>query len=378
MDRLLTMFDVIVAGDGERAIFTALNSDAPRVIDADDPRSNLFLSGNELSQLPTPARHLVDVDSYHYAVDGVRAVSLIAQLGCPFGCGFCGGRLSPTFRRVRMRSVESIIDEMTSLYETYGFRGFMFYDDELNVNPQMVGLMKAISSRAKELGTEFRLRGFVRADLLNDAQAEAMYEAGFRWMLAGYESGSPRILKNIQKKTSLEDNTRSIEIARRHGLKVKALMSIGHPGETEQTTIDTHNWLLAMRPEEFDITIITVYPGTPYYDNAEAHGDVWRYTINGDHLYSFELDYTQVADYYKGDPNGGYKAYVYTDELSPADLVSRRDAMERDVRTKLGLEYNQALPAVLYEHSMGQTGAPLPSRILRISEPARSSSAAAD
>ena len=34
----------------------------------------------------------MDVGSYHYTIDGHRALSLIAQLGCPFECGFCGGR----------------------------------------------------------------------------------------------------------------------------------------------------------------------------------------------------------------------------------------------------------------------------------------------
>ena len=86
------------------------------MIDADEPRSSLFLTSAALTKLPFPARHLVDVDSYRYAIDGHRALSLIAQLGCPFECGFCGGRASPMLRRVRTRSSENIIAEMTHLY----------------------------------------------------------------------------------------------------------------------------------------------------------------------------------------------------------------------------------------------------------------------
>ena len=93
---------------------------------------------------------------------------------------------------------------------------------------------------------------------------------------------------------------------------------------------------------------------------------------NGDRLYSFEVDYNKVADYYKGDPDGGYKAYVYTDHLSSEELVNLRDFVERDVRKRLGIKFNPSAPAIRYEHSMGQFGSRLPSNILRISGQASS------
>jgi len=154
------MFDVLVTGDGELAIFHALEDRAPGLVDGDDPKSNLFLNNPTLDELPFPARHLVDASSYHYGIDGVPALSMIAQLGCPFGCGFCGGRMSPFLRRVRTRSSESIVQEMVHLFKTYGVLGFMLYDDELNVSPNIVELMNLIHTTTKNLGVEFRLRGF--------------------------------------------------------------------------------------------------------------------------------------------------------------------------------------------------------------------------
>lgn len=369
-ERLREHFDVLVAGDGEEAVFQAIEADSPRLVDADDPNSSLFLNNGRLSTLPLPARHLVDVDSYRYTIEGVRALSLIAQLGCPFGCGFCGGRESPMLRRVRMRSVESIVNEIVHLYKAYGVRGFMFYDDELNVNPRMVELMRAIAGTAKHLQTEFRLRGFIKAELFTEEQAEAMYEAGFRWILVGFESGSPRILRNIQKKATLADNTRCTEIARRHNLKVKALMSCGHPGESRETIRETHDWLLDVKPADFDMTVITTYPGTPYYDRAiavDSEPGVWVYSINGDRLYSYELDYTEVADYYKGNPDAGYRSFVYTDHLSADEIVELRNFVELDVRERLGIPFNTSAAAIRYEHSMGQGANGLPPNILRSS-----------
>lgn len=82
--KLEAMFDTLVAGDGEDAIFVALNPNCDKLIDADKPSGSLFLTNEKLNQLPWPARHLVDVDSYHYTIEGERSLSLIAQLGCPF------------------------------------------------------------------------------------------------------------------------------------------------------------------------------------------------------------------------------------------------------------------------------------------------------
>jgi radical SAM superfamily enzyme YgiQ (UPF0313 family) len=366
MAQMIDAYDVLVPGDGEDAVFEAIKPGAPKVIDADDPKSPLFLTNQRLNELPFPARHLVEAKSYRYSIDGVPAMSMIAQLGCPFACGFCGGRESPMLRRVRTRSTENVVKELVFLHNTYGVEGFMLYDDELNVNPKMVELMNQITDEQKRRGVQWRLRGFIKSQLFNDEQAEAMHRAGFRWILTGFESGSPRILQNINKRATREENTRCIEIARRHGLKVKALMSIGHPGESEETILETRDWLLETKPEEFDVTIITTYPGTPYYDRAVRHPtlpNIWTYTYNetGDRLHAYEVDYTQVSDYYKGDPDGGYKAYVYTDHLSAAKLVSLRDQVERDVRRILNIPFNPGRPAQRFEHSMGQ----LPASILK-------------
>jgi radical SAM superfamily enzyme YgiQ (UPF0313 family) len=367
---LQEMFDTLVAGDGEEAIFLALTGEQA-LIDADDPSSNLFLDNQRLTMTPYPARHLVDVGSYHYTIDGVRALSLIAQLGCPFQCGFCGGRASPFLRRVRTRSIPSIVNEMVLLHKTYGVNGFMMYDDELNVNKDMVQLMHEIRKAQDGLGVEWRLRGFIKSELFTEEQAEAMYKAGFRWILVGFESGSPRILKNINKRATQDENTRCLEIARAHGLKVKGLTSVGHPGESTATIMETYRWLLSVKPDDFDVTIITTYPGTPYYDEAvpapRLGNDVWEYTYKktGDRLYSLEVDYTEVAEYYKGRPDGGYQSYVFTDYLDRTELVELRDFVERNVRRKLNIPFNISAPAVRYEHSMGQLGPTLPSSILR-------------
>jgi radical SAM superfamily enzyme YgiQ (UPF0313 family) len=107
-------------------------------------------------------------------------------------------------------------------------------------------------------------------------------------LLTGFESGDEKILKNIKKIATIEDNTSCVEIAKRNNLKVKALMSIGHAGESRETVENTKNWLLEVKPDDFDCTIITTYPGSPYFDNAEKQDDIYVYSdpSNGDKIIS--------------------------------------------------------------------------------------------
>lgn len=375
-EKIEKMADVIVAGDGEKAIFAAIDpSLSSKVIDASDSLSKLFLKRGELEQYSWPARHLIDMDSYNYSIDGHRATSLIAQLGCPFECGFCSGRMSQFLRMTRVRNTESAVAEMESIYESYKYTGFMFYDDELNVAAgSLEKLCRGVIDLQDRLGVEFRLRGFVRADLFNLEQAELMYKAGFRVLLSGFESGSDDMLDAMRKKTTSAINTKCREVAGRAGLKVKALMSTGHPGETEETIKKSIDWVRKTGPDDVDWTVITPYPGSPYFEKSvyDSRQKGWLYStrlVRGPHkgremkLWSNSVDYVHEADYYKGVP-GEYKAHVWTEALSREDLVRLRDAAEAETRRDLNLPPILKSSLKRYEHSMGQSDL-LPEGILR-------------
>jgi anaerobic magnesium-protoporphyrin IX monomethyl ester cyclase len=357
---LLEHFDVVVAGDGEKAIFTALYSKG--LVDADDPKGILWNTSKDFEASPWPARHLIDMDSYHYSIDGAKATSAIAQLGCPMHCKFCGGRNSPMLRQIRVRSSGSVVDEMLHLHNEYGISGIMHFQDELNISHKgVVDLM----AKMQESGVDWKQRGFVKAELFNEEQAKSMYAAGFKWLLCGFESAHPRILKNIAKNATREDNTRMLRIAHDNGIKVKALMSAGHPAESEETINATRDWLLEEKPDDFDLTVITVYPGTPYFDESVCIGEpVYKFETNGDALYSENTDFHRDMQYYKGAP-GEYKSYVWTDYISRERLCELRDEVEADVRAKLGIPYPASAAAINFEHSMSQH---LPGTILRSSQ----------
>lgn len=369
IENLLKAFDIVVCGDGELLLQEIIKTKSG-LIDADDRLSQFFLNDKQVTDLPLPARHLIDLESYKYTIDGHKATSLITQLGCPFKCFFCGMRQSPSMRITRNRTIESIVEEVEWLYKTYNFTGFMVYDDEMNINSKiLMELLNKLSDLQSRLGVDFAFRGFLKSELTTEEQLKAMKRVGFSWLLCGFESGNERILKNIEKNATVEDNTRFLELAKKHNLKTKALMSLGQVGESPETIEDTKNWLLKVQPEDFDATVITTFGGSPYYDFAKRITDdvyVFEHPKSKDKLYQKVLDYTKDADYYKGQL-GAYTAYVWTDHISAEDLVVARDNLENEVRAKLNIPFNPSGVAKQYEHSMGQ-GNILPDWILRSSE----------
>lgn len=357
LQSVLEAFDVVCAGDGEEAILLALQPDVRGLIDADDPDSALFLQPQTLDDYPYPSRHLVDLNSYQYRIDGARATSYISQLGCPFPCGFCNGRLSPSFRRVRTRSSDNLKEEIRQIYREYGFTAYMDYADEMNLYPDVTQDMRKLIDLQEEVGQRFAFRGFIKSNIFTREQARAFAEAGVRELCVGAESGSDRILLNIQKKSTREQNTRAVELCQEFGIRCKVFCSIGHPGESEETIRETAEWLKAVAPDDFDATVIVCFGGTPYYDFAVEHPEqkgVWVYEApkTGDKLYSYDTDFSTDISYYKGIP-GQYQSLVFTDFLSPERLTELRDALETEVRRALDIPFYEVTPASAYEHSMG-------------------------
>ena len=350
-------FDVFCSGDGEESIMLAIQPGRKGLIDADDPDSNLFLKPYQLNSYPFPNRKLVDLQSYKYFIDGTPATSYISQLGCPFPCTFCNGRLSPSFRRVRTRSPENLKEEIRQIYQEFGYTAFMDYSDEANLYPNVIESLQYLISLQDEIGESFKLRGFIKSNLFTREQAKAFKEAGFVELCVGAESGSDRILRNIQKKSTRDQNTRCVDLCHEFGIRCKAFCSIGHAGESENSIAETKDWLISAAPDDFDATCVVCYGGTPYYDFAVEIPDrpgIWVYTAKetGDNLYSYEVDFGSNFSYYKGIP-GNYKSLVFTDYLSSERLVELRDDLEREVRSALKLPYYQVTPASRFEHSMG-------------------------
>jgi radical SAM superfamily enzyme YgiQ (UPF0313 family) len=171
-------------------------------------------------------------------------------------------------------------------------------------------------------GHRVQWRAFVRSNLFNAEQAQAMAASGCWEVCCGVESGSDEILKRVGKRATVADATRARRLAADAGLRFKAFTLIGLPGETEATAALTKEWLLRERPDSFDICPFTPYPGSDMADHPE------RYDI------IVERSYWDESYHHKGKP-GQYHVCARTTALSSERIAELRDEIERDVKEAL-------------------------------------------
>jgi radical SAM superfamily enzyme YgiQ (UPF0313 family) len=223
-----------------------------------------------------------------------------------------------------------VVDEIEQLHATYGFTHFVFYDDELNIHtPRLLELCRELIALQDKLGVKLHFRGFMKAELASVEQFTMLSEAGFDVLVVGAESGSDRILTNMRKHSTVEDNTRFVDLCRQFDIKAKAIMSLGHPGESDSTLEATEQWLDHVMLDDVNFTIISCLPGAPYYDKALRTGKHFTYTaLSGDVLYSDDVDFHAELNYVSADLDYGYESTVWTDALDREDLVQWHKYLE--------------------------------------------------
>ena len=229
----------------------------------------------------------------------------------------------------------------------------MFYDDELNVSKSFVDLMNGLSDLQARLGADFRLRGFVKSELFTKEQAEAMYRAGFRWLLMRFRGGArahPRQHRQAGEACRQRLAASRLPGGRPEGQGADVVSAIR---ASRIETIAEHPRLAARgaarRFRLHDHHHLSRHAVLRRWRcRIRACLDVWTYTHpkTGDRLHACEVDFTVCADYYKGDPNGGYRSFVFTDHMSAEELVKLRDMVERDVREALNIPFNPGAPAL--------------------------------
>ena len=222
-----------------------------------------------LDEIPPPAYHLLPMDKYYPAIGSYKRLPVMimfATRGCPGRCTFC----YRTFRGlVRKRSARNIIEEIKILQRDYGIKEVAFYDDTFTLFKDVVKEFCDIIEREK---IDLTWSCFTRVDHINEDLLRSMKKSGCHLILFGVESADEQILKNINKRISLNQVTEAVKSARRLGIETRASFMIGNQGETEETIKKTIDFAIKLDSDEVQFNIATAYPGTELFNWAKDKG----------------------------------------------------------------------------------------------------------
>ena len=201
------------------------------------------------------------------------------------------------YKKVRQHSPERVVSEMDKLNKQFGYESFMWYDDEVNINPsRLEELCDRLSKRP------YQHRGFVTSDMIvkYPSSVDWLKKAGFVKLCTGVESGSDKILNLVNKRADSQMNYEARELIRDVGIHYEAFMMIGFPSEIKQDVGQTIKWLLKAKPDDFDIGILTPYPGSKIYDDSVRSYKFKGYNWEYKGLYFNKPDYSIEDSFYKG------------------------------------------------------------------------------
>lgn len=219
----------------------------------------------DLDRLPFPAiEALMNVESYRPVDFG----AIMTSRGCPFACTFCG--VSTVWgHQVRNRSAANVIAEIDHLRERYGTTYFSFRDASFTLGRQrIVDLCAGLLARDMQIQWEC----LTRPDLLDEELAGQMAAAGCVTVRLGVESGSPRILRDMNKHMSLDAIRQVARMLHRLDIYWSAYILIGTPHETPESIRQTIAFVKEIDPPFVTLARFAPIPGSGMYDELASHG----------------------------------------------------------------------------------------------------------
>ena len=217
----------------------------------------------------------------------------------------------------RLASARYVAEEIKELYYNYGAKLISFYDDLFIVNKKRLHDLIKLLSVDGILG-KVRFSCSARANLINDETAKLLKELGVVSVALGLESGHPRTLKYLKgPNITVEDNTNAVKTLDKNGIAPNAAFVIGSPTETKEEIMTTYNFIKSVPLRNFNVYVMTPFPGTPIWAEAIAQG-----LLSEDFGQWEVLDTVHFGKYYK-------TAVIVSNELSREELYKIYKVFQR-------------------------------------------------
>ncbi len=271
-------FDHIVQGPGENTIVDLVKDPQafPRVVLGQGASSMADWPMIDRTLWPKPARRLRRTFPWPLEPEcgwgPAPVVTLLTSRVCPWQCVFCNeNSYIPNMGR---RPVDMVIEELNYLDRTYGPIGsVVIHDSMFFQNPSW--LREWIEKYPRKANKPWPYWAAARSDTVRqwpDLFEALIRETNWTTVSIGFESGSDRILRLLNKECTEDDNYFAIELLDRIGddlerqgrqaPKFWANIMLGVPGETREDAFKTMRMLKSMKRVFPSISFYAPYPGS--------------------------------------------------------------------------------------------------------------------
>ena len=271
-------FDKIVQGPGELTIVDLIqNPDRyPRVALGQGAKSMAEWPMLDRTLWPKPASWKL-ARKFHWPLEPEcgwgppPVVTLITSRVCPWQCVFCNeNSYIPNMGR---RPVDMVIDELNFLDKKYGVGSLVIHDSMFFQNPSW--LEEWLEKYPRKARKRWPYWAAGRADTVR--QWPELFEAliketNWNTVSIGFESGSDRVLKILNKECTEDDNYFAIDLLTRIGDEMEAQgqkppvfwsnIMLGIPGETPEDAFKTMRMVKYTKRILPSISFYAPYPGS--------------------------------------------------------------------------------------------------------------------
>jgi len=302
-------FEYVLCGEAEQSLVqlcvSLLNSEeVPKIdgmvrLDKDGfpiQSSQRLAKNPSWSELPNPARDLIDLEPYRKAwVDthGYFSSNMVSSRGCPYKCNWCAKPISGN--KFQLRPAEVVAEEMRLLKVSAGVQHIWFGDDVFALDRHWVQRF-AEEVTAKEAALPFKIQS--RADLMSEATVRHLKAAGCAEVWMGVESGSQAVLNAMDKGLTLPSVRSARALLKAAGIRACYFLQFGYPGESWANLQETIAFVRETRPDDVGISFSYPLPGTAFYERVQEQlGEKRNWTDSDDLCIMFTAAYS--TDFYR-------------------------------------------------------------------------------
>ncbi|RLA40680.1 MAG: hypothetical protein DRR06_17100 [Gammaproteobacteria bacterium] len=202
-------------------------------------------------------------------MNGKRTASFQLNRGCKVHCKFCSevkmtGRHNGKNNPIRTRDFTDLLTEIQYAKSTYNIDYFKFVDATFDRDAHtVIDFCKAKIGFGNTLPWEANIHpSFVqRKDVF-----EWLAKANCQQINVGVESGSPYILNDVGKGSTIQQVKNVFRWAKECGIGRRAFFLLGMPDETDEDIDYTIELIDTIEPDVVGFTILAPYPGSDFYE----------------------------------------------------------------------------------------------------------------